>query len=53
MIGLTYSDEYECKLDDIDADTLQQQLDADFYLMVNTLRPLLDDLIQGLGGLSE
>ena len=53
MIGLKYSDEYECKLDDIDADTLQQQLDADFYLMVNTLRPLLDDLIQGLGGLSE
>ena len=53
ITGLTYSDEYECKLDDIDADTLQQQLDADFHLMVNTLRPLLDDLIEGLGGLSE
>ncbi|WP_163371048.1 recombination-associated protein RdgC [Endozoicomonas acroporae] len=53
MTGLKFSEEYTTQLDDIEADTLEQQLDADFHLMVGTLRKLLDDVITGLGGLSE
>ncbi|WP_299733901.1 recombination-associated protein RdgC [uncultured Endozoicomonas sp.] len=53
MTALKFSEEYISKLDDIEADTLQQQLDADFHLMVGAFRPLLDDVISGLGGLGE
>ena len=53
MAGLKFSEEYESKLGEVEADTLLQQLDADFYLMVGTLRQLINDLVTGLGGLSE
>ncbi len=53
MTGLKFSKEYESKLGEVEADTLLQQLDADFYLMVGTLRQLINDLVTGLGGLSE
>ena len=50
---LKFSDLFHDQLDYNHADTLQQQLDADFAMMSDTLRRFLNALMKALGGMES
>ena len=50
---LKFTEVIQDQLDDISADTAAEQFDADFSVMSLSLRKLINDLVEALGGFSE
>ncbi len=50
---LKFTDVIQDQLDDIEADSVAEQFDADFSVMTLTLQKFIKELVDALGGLSE
>ena len=50
---LKFTDSIQEQLDQVNAETAAEQLDADFALMTLTLQQMIEELMESLGGMSE
>lgn len=50
---LKFTEVIQDQLDDIETETAAEQFDADFSVMTLSLRKLINDLVEALGGLSQ
>ena len=50
---LKFTDSIQEQLDQVNAETVAEQFDADFALMTLTLQQMIEELMESLGGMSE